>query len=243
MKTLIVGRGQIGSALGEVLKDYKPIFLDFQLDLHLYAGEYISKNPIDVLHVCFEYSDEFVQSVKNYQKIFKPKHTVIHSTVPVGISAKCGAIHSPVIGIHPHLESGIRTFVKFLGGKNASGIADYFRRAGVKVYLCDKPETTELMKVLDTTFYGLCIEYTKEVKRLCDKYQVPFEAWTLWTDNYNSGYAKLGHPEFTRPNLVPIERKIGGHCVLPNAELLDSDFARFLKDRNKKDKGAKKTTG
>ena len=233
MKTLIVGKGEIGTALGKVLADYEPIFLDFQLDLHLYAGDYVSKNPIDILHVCFEYSDNFIKSVKSYQKIFKPKYTVIHSTVPIGISGKCKAIHSPVIGIHPHLESGVRTFVKFFGGKQASEVADYFRRVGLKVYLFDKSETTELMKIADTTFYGVCIEYTKEVKKLCEKYKVPFEAWTIWTENYNKGYKELGYPEFTRPNLVPIDKKIGGHCVLPNARILESKFAKFIIELNK----------
>lgn len=233
MKTLIIGRGQIGTALGEVLKDYNPIFLDFQLDLHVYAGEYISKNPIEIMHVCFEYSDKFVQSVKNYQKVFKPKQTVIHSTVPVGTSRKCGAIHSPCTGIHPHLESGIRTFTKFLGGEGASEVADYFRRAGLKIYLCDKAETTEIMKLSQTTLYALMIEYVKDFKKQCDKYDVPFsEAYTLASQNYNEGYEKLGYPEFKLPLLVPIQKKQGGHCTIPNCSLWETDFTKFIKQKN-----------
>lgn len=232
-KTLIVGRGQIGTALGKVLADYNPIFLDFQLDLHVYAGEYISKNPIDIMHVAFEYSDKFVQSVKNYQKIFKPKHTVIHSTVPVGTSRKCGAVHSPCAGIHPHLESGIRTFVKFLGGDKASEVADYFRRAGMKVYLCDKSEATELMKLSQTTFYALMVEYVKDLKKHCLKQGVPFsEVFTLASQNYNEGYEKLGYPEFKMPLLVPIQTPQGGHCTIPNCDLWQTDFTKFIKLKN-----------
>ena len=89
------------------------------------------------------------------------------------------------------------------------------------------------MKQLSTTFYGVLIEYTKEVKRLCFELNVPFEFWTLWTENYNKGYKELGFPEYTRPNLSPIMTKIGGHCVLPNAYLLKSDFAKFISERNK----------
>lgn len=235
MKSLIVGKGQIGTALGRVLEDYEPIFLDFQLDLHLYAGEYIAKNPIEILHICFEYSDKFVQSVKNYQKIFKPKHTVIHSTVPVGTSRKCGAIHSPVTGIHPKLESGIRTFVKYLAGEGASEVADYFRRAGLRVYLFDKPEVTELGKLSQTTFYALMIEYAKDLKRQCDKLGVSFsEVYTLPSQNYNEGYEKLGHPEFKMPLLAPIMTKQGGHCTINNCNLWDTPFTRFVKTMNAK---------
>jgi hypothetical protein len=139
------------------------------------------------------------------------------------------ATHSPVIGIHPHLEEGIRTFTKFLGGPIASEVADEFRRAGLRVYIFEKSETTELMKILDTTFYGMCIEYTKDVKKQTEKFKVPFEAWTLWTNNYNEGYTKLGHPEYVRPNLVPIMTEIHGHCVRPNLELLETKFTKFLK--------------
>lgn len=233
MKTLIIGKGQIGTALGGVLKDYNPIFLDFQLDLHIYAGEYISKNPIEIMHVCFEYSGKFVQSVKNYQKVFKPRYTVIHSTVPVGTSRKCGAIHSPVTGIHPHLESGVRTFTKFLGGESASEVADYFRRAGLKVYLCDDPETTELGKLSQTTLYALMIEYVKDLKKQCKRLGVPFsEAYTLFSENYNNGYEKLGYPEFKMPLLVPIMARQGGHCTIPNCDLWETDFTKFIKQKN-----------
>ena len=103
----------------------------------------------------------------------------------------------------------------------------------MKVYITDKQETTELMKILSTTAHGLNIEYTKEVKRLCDENKTPFEMWTMWTDNYNNGYEALGHPEYKRPNLIPVMKKIGGHCVLPNLEFIKSKFTKFLKGLNK----------
>ena len=139
------------------------------------------------------------------------------------------AIHSPVIGLHPFLEESIKTFTKYLGGKEAGDVADYFRKANIKVYITDKSETTELMKLLSTTKFGLDIEYTKEVKRLCDRYKVPYEAWTLWNDTYNKGYEKLGYPEYKRPQLIPIMKKIDGHCIIPNLDLLKSRFTTIIK--------------
>lgn len=224
--SIIAGLGEVGSSLLNVLKQEYTI-------LTLEKGQiFDDKLDCDILHITFPYSEEFESEVKKYQELYKPQWTVIHSTVPVGTSRKLDAIHSAILGIHPNLESGIRTFTKFLGGEQASEVANYFRRVGLKVYLFDKPEASELMKILDTTFYGVCIEYTKDVKKQCEKYGIPFEAWTIWTNNYNEGYKKLGHSEFTRPNLVPVMTKIGGHCVLPNTNLLETPFTKFLKELN-----------
>ena len=85
------------------------------------------------------------------------------------------------------------------------------------------------MKVLCTTNYGLNIEFTKEAKRLCDQHKIPFEMFTLLNSNYNAGYEKLGYPEYHRCNLVPLMKRIGGHCVIPNYNLVKSKFTEFLK--------------
>lgn len=216
--SLIIGNGEIGKSLHKVIGG----------DIRDTEGE---MGDYDIIHICFPYSDKFENEVKSYQILYSPKYTLIHSTVPVGTSRKLKAIHSPVIGRHPYLEESIRTFTKFIGGGNQE-VIDYFRRCGMRVYPFDKPETTELMKILDTTFYGVCIEYTKEVKRQCDKFGVPFEAWTLYTNNYNEGYQKLGCPEFTRPNLSPVMGKIGGHCVVNNCNFLDNKFTNLIKENN-----------
>lgn len=226
--TLIIGNGEIGSSLAKVLQvNYRVTVLD--------KGETVSPfspmipSSYEVMHICFGYSPEFESEVKRYRALYSPKHTVIHSTVPVGTNTRLGTISSPVTGIHPRMEQSLLIFTKTIGGPDASQVADHFRRAGMKIRLFDKSETTELMKIYDTTFYGMCIEMTKEIKRVCDAYEVPFEAWTLATENYNDGYKMLGYPEYQRPNLVPIMKKIGGHCVSPNLELLDTPFTAFLK--------------
>lgn len=229
MKSLIIGGGQIGSALLEVLKDYSPDVVDSKR-----PGDKIYP-PYEIIHICFPYSDEFINEVKRYQKIFNPKYTVIHSTVPVGTSRLCGAIHSPVVGIHPHLAKSIKTFTKFLGGEQASGVADYFRRAGCKVYLFDDQETTELAKLSQTTYYAMTIEYTKMLKRICNEKNLSFtEVYTTFVNDYNRGYEELGLPEIKIPNLVPIMREQGGHCTIPNCDLWTNDFTEFIKEQNKK---------
>ena len=209
MTHLIIGMGQIGSAIQKV-----------------FNCEGIDENTTtttlpDIIHICFPYSDKFIKEVKEYQNFYKPKITVIHSTVPVGTSRQCEALHSPIRGIHPNLYEGVKAFIKFIGGKRASEVADEFRKHGLKVMLCDDQETTELGKLLDTEYYRACIEFTLNAKRICDDKEVNFnEAYTLFNLTYNDGYTELGHKEYVRPTLNPIMREIGGHCVLSNKELI-----------------------
>lgn len=228
MNSLIVGYGEIGRALEKVLVHYYQVW-NVDKDGSLIGRGvngygYINPNPkFEILHICFGYSDEFISEVKRYQELYKPKYTVIHSTVPVGTCREidCYSIHSPCIGQHPFLEEGLRTFPKMLGGEWASQVADYFRRAGLKVVLFDKQETTESAKLFLTEYYRECINFTKRVKTYCDKHDLSFhEIYTIPNEIYNSGYKKLGYEEFVRPILQPIMTPISGHCVEPNKLLI-----------------------
>lgn len=212
-KHLIVGAGEIGGSLWRVLVEHYKVIV---------AGKHETKlDDADVLHICFPYSEEFIFEVKRYQELYEPKFTVVHSTTPVGTCSKVEATHSPVRGVHPNLEEGIKTFHKFLGGPEASQVAGYFRRAGMKVILFDKQETTEALKLFDTEYYRTCIEFCHRVKKYCDEHNLNFsEVYTIPNLTYNEGYTKLEHPEFVRPVLQPIMTKIGGHCVLDNTELI-----------------------
>lgn len=210
-KHVVIGLGEVGSAIQRV----------FSADGYDKSQDNNILEQYDYLHICITYSDNFIEIVKDYQKRLAPLYTIIHSTVPVGTSRKCNALHSPIRGIHPNLYEGIMTFPKFIGGEQGSLVADVFRKSGLKVILCDKQETTELGKLLDTEYYRACIEFTKRAGTECDKYGVPFhEVYTLFNLTYNEGYTSLNHKEYIRPVLQNIKTDIGGHCVTQNAKLL-----------------------
>ena len=238
--SVVCGMGEIGQALAEVLSGNYDLYVkdaggefsrykDFMFDQVAVSG---GLPEVDVLHICFPYSETFIADVQTYIGYVDPDVTVIHSTVPIGTSRACNALHSPVIGRHPHLAESIRTMTKFIGGSFASDVADYFRRAGIEVYLTDKQESTELSKILCTTSLGVYVEWTKDIKRQCDKYGVPFELWTIWTNEYNDGYERLNMSTVHRPNLVPIQTKISGHCVLPNLKFIESKFVDLIEEMN-----------
>lgn len=223
MKHLIIGLGQVGTGVQKVL----------ECDGHDIATNVIATGEYDVIHICYSFSDNFVQSVKDYKEQFKAKHVVIHSTVPVGTSTLCNATHSPIRGVHPHLEQSIRTFVKYFGGEEAEIMAQEFRDKGVTCTVTPKSETTELGKLLDTSCYGLNILIEKEMYRLAQKYGVPHAiSYTDMNETYNKGYLDVGMPQFHKYNIKHMDGKIGGHCIMQNAELFESWIADVIKEKN-----------
>jgi hypothetical protein len=212
MVHIVVGHGEVGSAICEVLGD--PMWVS-KTD-GTWNGQ-----PVDVAHICIPYNDEkeFVKVVK-----FWKKHSdlvIVHSSVPVGTCDRLGVVHSPIRGVHPNLVRGIKTFVKYFGGTNAKSASLIFENRGITVRVFKEAKTSEALKLLDTTQYGELIKLEKKIYKWCKKNSISFDSvYTEANQDYNEGYLKLGRPEVVRPWLKHVEGPIGGHCVLPNAKLL-----------------------
>jgi hypothetical protein len=116
MNNLVIGMGEVGRALASILR----------APTHDPMLKKTSRGQFHVLHVCIPYTKDFVSIVRAYEKEFLSTLTVVHSTVPVGTCATLEAVHSPVRGLHPHLELGIKTFVKYFGGPQAMKAANIF---------------------------------------------------------------------------------------------------------------------
>ena len=225
MQSLIIGAGEVGKALYWTLEGVYPIEI---IDRD---GDY--KGEAEVLHICFPYSKSFIGDVKDYIEIYRPKYTVIHSTVPVGTSRQCQAFHSPVMGIHPKLGKCLKVFIKYLAPKDLK-LKKYFEGAGIKIRLVDKTEETEALKLWETTQYGLFIVLNREIYDFCERNDLDFNlVYTEANRNYNQGYGKLGMGYVTRPILKHMTGKIGGHCIIPNCDFLDSPITKFIKRLNK----------
>ena len=204
-----MGHGEVGKAIHEIVGD--AFIADFRKNT--WRGE-----KVDVIHICIPYSKDFDGIVRRYKRAGL---VICHSTVPVGTCDRAGIVHSPIRGVHPHLAEGIRTFVKYFGGKNSARAARIFRRFGIRVRHFKKATTTEAVKLWDTTQYGRLIMLEKEIYAWCKKHKVDFDViYRRANKDYNEGYIKLGRPEVVRPWLKHIEGKIGGHCVRENAKLL-----------------------
>jgi hypothetical protein len=226
-KSIICGAGEIGQSLFAVLKEkYEETYIR---DI-----ENLEVGDVDVLHICFPYSKKFVEYVKGYQKQYNPKYTVIHSTTPVGTTTKCNAYHSPVRGIHPHLERSLKTFIKYLAPKSPE-LKEYFEDVGIRIRMVNKPETTEAAKLWCTTQYGMNIILEKEIQKYCKDNDVDFNiVYTDCNSSYNEGYEKLGFGKFRKYTIDHVEGEIGGHCVKENAHILNSPSAKYILNENKK---------
>lgn len=244
-ETLIIGGGEVGASLKTVLdarKDRKKCGMIDKRD-----KDFKEKNEgtkCDTLHICFPYSKNFIEETLKYLNRLEPKLCIIHSTVPVGTTTKINylafatkvaplthVVHSPVRGQHPNLDVGILTFVKYVGTESKEAFNEAKKEMdNMNVVWSDKPENTELGKLLDTSYYGLCISWHREMERLCKYFGVNFEnAVTDFNVSYNTGYSIL-RPNVVRPILTsPGKKRIGGHCVLQNAKLLNSQHrSKFL---------------
>ena len=90
----------------------------------------------------------------------------------------------------------------------------------IKSYICKDTKTTEYAKLLSTSYYGMCIAFHADVAKLCEDEKLNFdEVMTAFNTSYNEGYIKLNKDNVVRPVLYPT-KKIGGHCVVPNAKIL-----------------------
>ena len=112
---------------------------------------------VDVLHLCYPFEiKDFIGESARYIEMFKPKVTVINSTVGVGTTRRVAertgtaVAHSPVLGKHKRMLEEMRSYTKFIGASDAAAakhIADHFQGAGVQTKILSAPEATELAKL------------------------------------------------------------------------------------------------
>ncbi len=223
MKTIIIGAGEIGRAMAEVLSPHHEVTLKDKHEAELDIEQY------DMVLVCFPWSDSFIDAVQQYQNAYRPRHTVVVSTVPIGTCSKLGAIHSPVEGKHPRLAESIALFPRWLGGGCLSiAVQDYFGEAGMFVRATPKPEDTEFLKLLSTSLYGVTIQFMRYGAGVADILGTPYEYICRFNTDYNELYHSLGLQEFQRYILYRPEGPILGHCVGPNSRILHAQFPHPL---------------
>ena len=221
VKTGILGYGEVGKAVAKFYNN--PLIKDLERDDNL--------TGVEILNVCIPYEgDGFIETVVKEVNDIKPRLIIIHSTVAPGTTKKIVdltgimVVHSPVRGVHPELAEGIRTFIKYIGAdsEEAGRVAkEHLESLGIKAKVFIPSKTTELGKLLSTTYYGLCIAYHVEMKRICDQEGVDFEkAVTDFNKTYNEGYTQLGKANVIRPVLYPPKEGIGGHCICENVDTL-----------------------
>jgi UDP-N-acetyl-D-mannosaminuronate dehydrogenase len=248
---LIVGLGEIGHALFSLYAEAKEKFAVYGLDLDQKKMDSLSQNkdkiPVKVhtLQVCLPCGspEKFADIVKGYVEQYKPKLAIINSTVPPGTtlkvaaSCKCLVAHSPARGVHinaEHMVWEIKRWTKYVGGANiAAGKAAraHFEKLGLKVKVLKSCRETELAKLFETTYRAWMITCFQEMHRISRAFNAEFDQAVDFLEDTHK-------ERFDRPVMFP--GVIGGHCLIPNTELLlksyDSELLRLILTSNEKRK-------
>lgn len=248
-RVLIVGLGEVGHTLYELFRESgKFDVYGFDVDdrkMRKMVGEIEPPKKVDVMHICYPCSEqeEFVQATLNYIRKIRPRLTIIESTVPPGTTqriyelSKSTLVHSPIQGIHKTLEamkSDIIFWGKYVGGatREATSIArKHFKKLGLKVKVLKTPVETELAKLFETTYRAWMIACFQEMHRISRHFGADFNEVIDMLE-------VIHRARFNKPLHYP--DVIGGHCLIPNAELLlksyDSMFLRLILESNEKRK-------
>jgi hypothetical protein len=237
-RDLIIGSGEVGSSLYELLESHDQVFVR-----DLEPKEF---SEIDVMHVCFPYSSRFVEQVQNYIEQYDPDLTIVYSSVPVGTCESIGMdiVHSPVEGVHPQLTDSFKLFTRWLGCDNQDSL-DYALRFWYRftreVASCKSSRYTEFLKLRSTSKYGVNLIWADYEKKVADDIGMHYDLVKEYDSGYNKLYRDLGLFKYQRYVLDPPEGFIGGHCIRPNAELLDKKYPNpMLKAIKKMNKGETK---
>ncbi|MDC1057337.1 GDP-mannose dehydrogenase [Nitrosopumilus sp.] len=237
MTDVILGMGEVGQTLFDLLVDRKFDCVGIDLDnskCKKYSENEVIKNP-EYLHICLPgeltgFTDivlNWINKIKNIQVV------IIHSTVKPGttkiIQEKLSIpiLFSPVRGVHKRFLNDIKKYTKFIsfdGAEIDSKIKRDLENRFEKIDWMSTTKTAELAKILvDTTYYGWLINYAQVTKMICEKENIDFDEMWKFADEIHEN---LGN----RPKMFP--GIIGGHCVIPNLNLVGYENLEIIKKIN-----------
>ena len=237
MTDIILGMGEVGETLFDLLVDKKFDCVGIDLDntkCKKYSENEVIKNP-EYLHVCLPGElTGFTNIVLNWMdKIKNIQVVIIHSTVKPGTTkiiqekSSIPILFSPVRGVHRRFLNDIKKYTKFIsfdGIEIDSKIKIDLENRFEKVDWMSTTKTAELAKILvDTTYYGWLINYAQITKMICEKENVDFDEMWKFADEIHEN---LGN----RPKMFP--GIIGGHCVIPNLDLVEYENLDIIKKIN-----------
>ena len=106
----------------------------------------------------------------------------------------------------------------------SSRFTKLMKECGIKTKKMSKPETLELAKIIcDTSYLGWLVNYAQHSNIIAIKHGVDYDEMWSFSDEI---HRFLGN----RPKMFP--GFIGGHCVIPNIDLIDNKSLNAIKKLN-----------
>ena len=245
-KVLVVGLGDVGHPLFELLHEsgkFEVYGFDVDEAKMREVGQGCLPSEVDVMHVCIPCGgqNKFVDIAASYVERVKPKLVIINSTVPPGTTRRvfercgCRIVHSPVRGVHKsleHMKWELRRWTKYVGGADAEAAEtarEHLEKLGLKTKVLKSSLETELAKLFETTYRAWMIVCFHEMHRISKYFGADFEGVADFLEDTH-------RVRLDRPVMFP--DVIGGHCLIPNVELLlkshDSEFLRLILESNER---------
>ena len=237
-KDIIVGLGEIGYPLFKILEKKIPID-GYDKIKKLNSENFSNITEIEFMHICFPFTKSFQKEILSLVKKFEPKVIVIHSTISPNTTLKLQkqldlpVIYSATRGIHKRMNRDLKRYTKFFSiydfAPNSKWAVRTFKnkmkKCGIKNKQMSQPITFELAKIVcDTSYYGWLINYAQISKIIADKFDADYDEMWTFSDEIHK-FLK------NRPKMFP--GFIGGHCVIPNLDLIDdSNFNQISKINN-----------
>jgi UDP-N-acetyl-D-mannosaminuronate dehydrogenase len=228
-KNLVVGLGEIGNPILKLLTK-SSLSVGYDIDKRLMNKKFFLKYesiPTSFLHICIPFTLNFEKNIKKLFHQFEPECIVIHSTVPpyttkhIQEKITIPVIYSATRGVHKHMLNDLKRYTKFFAiepdAPNEQWATKEFsalmKKCDIKTKKMFNPLTLELAKIIvDTSYYGWLINYAQLSNMIARKHNVDYEEMWSFADEIHKF---LGN----RPKMFP--GFIGGHCVIPNLELID----------------------
>jgi len=239
-KDIVVGIGEIGKPILKLLSKHSTVVgFDLNPDLmNKRKFERHEKLKTSFLHIAIPVSGKFISNVLKLNKKFQPECIVIHSTIKPGMTEKLQeklsipVIYSATRGVHKRMAYDLKRYTKFFViSTNAprskwatNRYVQSMKRCGIKTKKMSKPETLELAKIIcDTSYLGWLVNYAQLSNIIAIEHGVDYDEMWSFSDEIQEF---LGN----RPKMYP--GFIGGHCVIPNINLINNEALNIINKMN-----------
>ena len=239
-KNVVAGLGEIGTPILQIISKAVPT-VGYDLNPKLMNRQRFEKYQdvkTSLLHVCIPFTKNFIYNVISLYEKFIPECVVIHSTISPGTTSKLQSklpipiIYSATRGVHKRMLYDLKRYTKFYAVEPsarranwaASSYEELMKKCGVKTKRMSKPIALELAKiVVDTSYYGWLITYAQLSNMIALENKVNYDEMWSFADEIHKF---LGN----RPKMFP--GFIGGHCVIPNLDLIHNQTLDLIKKLN-----------
>lgn len=235
----VLGLGEIGMPIFQILS--KNLFTTgYDVNPKMMKKAYNKYPDADIvlLHVCIPFSKKFLNIVKAAVNELNPQGVVIHSTIEPHTTEKLQhilnipVIYSATRGVHKRMLFDLKRYVKFYSVYDwapkakwvSKTYSDRMKKCGIKTIKMSNPLTLELAKIIvDTSYYGWLINYAQISNMIAIKNKINYDEMWSFADEIHK---YLGN----RPKMFP--GFIGGHCVIPNLDLMEDDTLNIIREIN-----------